>query len=96
VPDLVIADYQLAEGDTGVELIEAIRHEFNAHIPALLLTADTSQERTREAHAHQLPVMYKPVTPTGLRAKIRELLAAADARPEAGEALQEHVSAPRG
>ena len=51
VPDLIVADYQLAEGDTGVELIEAIRHEFNAQIPALLLTADTSQDRAREAYA---------------------------------------------
>jgi len=96
VPDLVIADYQLAECDTGVELIEAIRHEFNAQIPALLLTADTSFERTREAEAHQLPIMYKPVTPQGLRAKIRELLEGADTRPEVGEALQEHVNALRG
>jgi hypothetical protein len=40
--------------------------------------------------------MYKPVTPQGLRAKIRELLEAADTRPEVGEALQEHVNALRG
>ncbi len=94
VPDLVIADYQLAEGETGVELIEAIRHEFNAQIPALLLTADTSQERAREAYAHQLPVMYKPVTPQRLRAMISELL---DGGERAGivEELHEDLTAPR-
>jgi signal transduction histidine kinase/FixJ family two-component response regulator len=95
VPDLVIADYQLAEGDTGVDLIEAIRHEFNAQIPALLLTADTSPERAREAEAHQLLVMYKPVSPQRLRAMIGELLEAGEQRSAMPGELQQHLSATR-
>lgn len=74
VPDLIVADYQLAEGETGVDVIESVRHEFNVHIPALLLTADTSQERAREAAQHELPLMYKPVSPQSLRTAIRDLL----------------------
>jgi signal transduction histidine kinase/FixJ family two-component response regulator len=95
VPDLIIADYQLAEGDTGVELIEAIRHEFNAQIPALLLTADTSQDRAREAYAHQLPVMYKPVSPQRLRAMIGELLDTGEQAPAMAEQAEQHINAAR-
>jgi signal transduction histidine kinase/CheY-like chemotaxis protein len=93
VPDLIVADYQLAEGDTGVELIEAIRHEFNAQIPALLLTADTSQDRAREAYARELPLMYKPVSPQRLRTMIGELLEAGEQRPQ-GEGQLQHLNEP--
>ena len=92
----MVADYQLAEGETGVEVIEAIRHEFNAQIPALLLTADTSPDRAREAYEHQLPIVYKPVTAQRLRAMIGELLDADEQRGTIGEQSEQHINAGRG
>lgn len=35
VPDLVISDYRLRDGENGIGVIENVRHEFNADIPAL-------------------------------------------------------------
>jgi CheY-like chemotaxis protein len=95
VPDLIIADYQLAEGDTGVDLIEAIRHEFNAQIPALLLTADTSRDPTREAQAHQLTVMYKPISPQRLRATIGALLDSGQHSVAPEQDVEQHLTATR-
>jgi signal transduction histidine kinase/CheY-like chemotaxis protein len=92
VPDFIIADYQLGEGETGVQVIEAIRHEFNAHIPALLLTADTSQERAREAGRHQVPILYKPVTAQQLRSVIGGLLDTGEQKFVTEDALPRHIS----
>jgi signal transduction histidine kinase/CheY-like chemotaxis protein len=94
VPDLVIADYQLADGETGAEVIDAIRNEFNTHIPALLLTADTSQDRVRDAAERRLPLVHKPVSAVQLRVLVTELLDARQAEP-ADERQGVHVSAAR-
>jgi CheY-like chemotaxis protein len=94
VPDFIIADHQLGEGETGVHIIDAIRHEFNAHLPALLLTADTSPDTARKAVQHQLPILYKPVTAQALRSVIGALLDPVEQRETAAEHTEaQHVSA---
>src|SRR5439155_27373470 len=44
-PDLIISDYHLANGKTGVEAIERIGAAFGAWIPAILISGDTAPER---------------------------------------------------
>ena len=61
IPDALICDYRLRAGETGLQVIEAIREEFNADIPAMLITGDTSPERLRELKASGLAVMHKPI-----------------------------------
>jgi PAS domain S-box-containing protein len=75
VPDAVISDYRLAEGRTGVEVLEAIRGEFGASIPGLILTGDTSLPTLRRIGAEKsFRVLYKPVSADSLARELRDLL----------------------
>jgi CheY-like chemotaxis protein len=71
-PHLIICDYHLADGTTGIEAIERIRKIFQ--IPAIIITGDTAAERLREAHACGYHVLHKPVSPRPLRAMLKRVL----------------------
>ncbi len=60
-PDVIIADYRLRDGQTGVAAIRSIQNAFEKAIPAILITGDTGAERLREAAASGLPILHKPV-----------------------------------
>lgn len=66
-PDVIIADYRLRDGQTGVAAIRAIQAMFSKSIPAILITGDTGAERLREAAASGLPILHKPVNGAQLR-----------------------------
>lgn len=70
LPDLIIADYRLAGGMTGIDAINAIRSEFGAAIPAVLITGDAATDHLKEARQQGYPVLHKPVAPAKLRALI--------------------------
>lgn len=76
-PDIIIADYRLKDGQTGVAAIRAIQGEFGAQIPAILVTGDTGAERLREAVASGLPILHKPVNGGQLRDLLSRCLASA-------------------
>ena len=73
-PDLIICDYRLAHGKTGFELIDRLRGECGAQIPAFLISGDTSPEPLRKAHEEGYYLLYKPVRPITLRSLVRRLL----------------------
>lgn len=73
-PDLVIADYRLADGATGIQAIERLRGELGAGIPAFLISGDTAPERLRDARAHGIHLLHKPVPPMRLRSMLNQLL----------------------
>jgi len=73
-PNLVISDYFLANGTTGIDVIGRLRARFAAAIPAFLISGDTTSERMREAEASGLPLLHKPVTPMALRSMVNQLL----------------------
>lgn len=76
-PDLVISDYFLANGRTGIDVVERLRRTFAGPIPAFLISGDTTAERMREADARGLPLLHKPVSPMALRSMVNQLLRAA-------------------
>jgi signal transduction histidine kinase/CheY-like chemotaxis protein len=76
-PDLVISDYFLANGTTGIEVIDQLRAASGEAVPAFLITGDTTSERMREANASNLPLLHKPVSPMALRSMVNQLLRAA-------------------
>lgn len=58
-PDIILSDYRLRENKTGVQAIKVIHEYFNKHIPAIIITGDTSKkivERTKD-----FPTLIKPV-----------------------------------
>ena len=73
-PDLIIADYQLGNGHTGIQTIHRLRSEFRAPIPAFLITGDIAPERLNEASANGLHLLHKPVGPMALRAMLNQVL----------------------
>jgi len=60
-PDVLICDYRLRGTETGVGVVEAVRNEFNADIPALLITGDTNPDQIRQITASGLAVLHKPL-----------------------------------
>ena len=69
-PHLIICDYNLSEGTTGVEVIERLRNAF--HIP--MISGDAAPELLREAHGRGYHVLHKPVDPKTLRAMLNLVL----------------------
>jgi signal transduction histidine kinase len=79
VPDLIISDYRprtAVNPGTGhtLAVLEMLRNEFNAEIPALLLTGDTGPERAHDHETVGLPILHKPLNPARLRTLIAHLL----------------------
>jgi CheY-like chemotaxis protein len=73
IPDLIVSDYRLKKGESGIDVVARLREEFNAQVPALLVTGDTGIEPLREAEESGLHVLYKPLNPSRLRALIANL-----------------------
>src|SRR6185295_3865762 len=73
-PDLIISDYRLADGHTGIEAIQRLRSAFRAPIPAFLITGDIAPERLHEAGENGFHLLHKPVAPMALRAMLNQLL----------------------
>jgi CheY-like chemotaxis protein len=88
-PDLIISDYHLANGRTGLEAIERIDAAFGASIPAVLISGDTAPERLRDARDRGYILLHKPVDPMRLRAVMHELFRAHDDRSDTARALKE-------
>lgn len=72
-PDLVLADWRLRDGDTGLAAIRRLR-ERQPGLPALLISGDTDTQLLREAERHGLRVLAKPVTLSRLREAIVRVL----------------------
>jgi signal transduction histidine kinase/CheY-like chemotaxis protein len=66
-PDLIVADFHLSGGKTGIETIEHVRAAFGADIPAFLISGDTSPERLQQSRASGYMLLHKPVSPMTLR-----------------------------
>jgi CheY-like chemotaxis protein len=78
-PDLIISDYHLSAGKTGVEAIERLRSTFNGPIPAILISGDTDPKRLGEAHDSGHSLLRKPVDAMRLRAVLNQLLKKSEA-----------------
>src|SRR2546430_1116097 len=73
-PDLIVSDYHLSCGKTGIEVIEGLRRTLSAEIPAFLVSGDTSPELLRQARASGYHLLHKPVDPMTLRAMVSYVL----------------------
>jgi CheY-like chemotaxis protein len=73
-PDLIISDYHLPGGTTGIELIERLRRALSAEIPAFLVSGDTSPELLRQVRASGYHLLHKPVNAMTLRAMVNHVL----------------------
>ena len=73
-PDLIVADYRLAHGELGTDVVARLRRELGMPIPALLISGDSSAAALSAMRAARCEVMLKPVLPGELRALSTQLL----------------------
>lgn len=73
-PDVIVADFRLRNGATGLQAIQAVENRYASAIPAILITGDTAAERLREAVASGLPVLHKPVNGRKLQSLLENCL----------------------
>nr|WP_272213223.1 response regulator [Marinicella sp. W31]MDC2879175.1 response regulator [Marinicella sp. W31] len=73
VPDVIIADYHLDNGGSGVQAVVTLREHYQRHIPALLLTADRTQDVRDLAEEEDIMVQHKPLKPALLRAFLNQI-----------------------
>lgn len=67
VPDAIICDYHLRNGEDGPVAVAMVRKEFNHMIPALLVTGDTGPDQIRALALSGLPVLHKPLQADALK-----------------------------
>lgn len=73
-PGVLICDYRLRDGDTGVNAIRKLLGIVGEDVPAIIVSGDTAPERLREAHESGFHLLHKPVRPAKLRALLAFVL----------------------
>jgi two-component system, sensor histidine kinase len=66
-PDIILADYQLDNGETGDRAIRALRDETGVRIPAIMITANRGNALLKKGATEGFSVLTKPVQLSRLR-----------------------------
>ena len=70
-PDLLLVDYRLPEGTTGIDALTSIRRRWAQRLlPAIVITGSSLGGHEDEAVVHDFHLLIKPVLPNKLRAMI--------------------------
>ena len=70
LPDVIIADYRLAGGRVGTDVIARLHAELDPAIPAIMVTGSSTPDRMEEALRRGYGLLIKPVIPETLRERI--------------------------
>lgn len=73
IPDIMVSDYQLEHGVTGVEVLNSLSRKLDTAFDAIILTGDTSEECILDTHNNHYKILHKPVEPAKLRATLINL-----------------------
>ncbi|CAO3416996.1 response regulator [Azospirillum doebereinerae] len=76
-PAVIVSDYRLRNGGTGVDAVRAVREAAGTAVPAIILTGDTGAALVADAQRDGLTILHKPVLPAELRREINRLMDAA-------------------
>jgi DNA-binding NtrC family response regulator len=71
VPALIISDFNLLDGSTGVEAVTEIRDYYDTNIPAFIVTGDTSKVVKNAHPVENSTLMNKPVNTARLLSAAR-------------------------
>jgi len=70
-PDLLLVDYRLPQGQTGIDALIALRARWpGQRLPAIMITGSSLGGHEDEALTHEYHLLIKPVLPNKLRAMI--------------------------
>ncbi len=67
-PDVILADYHLDRGTTGLDAVSAVSKAADADVPAIFITADHSPEVERALRTRGFALLRKPLKAAALRA----------------------------
>lgn len=73
LPDVVIADQHLDNGERGTTSIQAIREKLKHGVPAVIVTADPTEDLKKICECSSIELMRKPVKPAQLRALLAHI-----------------------
>ena len=80
-PHVIIADYHLDDGDTGVEAVSWAQSELGVSVPCVVASADISDEVREASKRAGYRTLPKPINPARLVALIRALADTSDELP---------------
>ena len=72
--ELLLVDYHLDRGANGCDLVQTLRRESALPLPAVMITAERSEQCRRQLHEQGIPLLNKPVKPGKLRAVLSQFL----------------------
>ena len=75
MPDILLVDYHLDRGESGLELAEEMQALWGRRVPSIVITADHTQDAQTAADACGCKILRKPVKPAALRAVMNSVLA---------------------
>jgi len=75
VPDLMLVDYHLDRGESGLDLAEEMQELWGSRLPSIVITADHTQSARTAASARGCHILRKPIKPAALRAVMNSVLA---------------------
>ncbi|WP_333836940.1 hybrid sensor histidine kinase/response regulator [Novosphingobium sp.] len=74
LPDVIIADFHLDHAETGDQAVHDIRTALGRDLPAIIISADRSEELKTRLAGQKLPLLGKPVKPAQLRALLQTMM----------------------
>ena len=74
-PDILLVDYHLDRGESGLELAEEMQELWGSRVPSIVITADHTQDAQSAASTRGCQILRKPVKPAALRAVMNRILA---------------------
>jgi two-component system, sensor histidine kinase len=81
-PDLIISDFHLLDGSTGVEAIASIRKDVGKTVPAFIVSGDTSKVVQDARTLENSTIMSKPVNTERMLELARGTIAKGEVPPE--------------
>jgi PAS domain S-box-containing protein len=75
-PDVIVSDYQLRGGETGLEVVLAVRERLGAPVPVVFVTGDTARSAVERANIENARMLSKPMRADELLALLQTEIAA--------------------
>jgi CheY-like chemotaxis protein len=73
-PDFVLVDYHLSDQSHGLQVVEHLDNLLGTRLPAIVITADRSNELERAVRTKGYGLLLKPIRPAALRALMTNML----------------------
>jgi PAS domain S-box-containing protein len=71
-PDVIVSDYHLRGGETGADVVAAVRNKLGWIVPAIFVTGDTARSAITNARVEKAMLLSKPVRADDLLDAVRD------------------------